>query len=425
MNSFLYYTVFLILNIFDTYIIFLFMKLFFKDSFKSKRLMYVFYITYYVVSSLIYIFLSNFLLNLTSSILLVALLTIGYRSKISTKIIATVLAVLTFLTVETVVGVLIGVTNIDPTKHTYYGTELTLLAVSILKYTVVKVISRFRNLNGDIKPPKAFLLISILVPVISVYLEIQLLMQENISEVVYVTSLICVILLNFTVFYLYDSITNLFTVKLHYAAAEQKNAYYKQEAEIMQRNAGELQKLRHDMKNHLIAISELSKAHKDAEVTKYVEALSGKMQMKEEYSSTGILSLDSIINYKLTQAEQSGIRISYEIAVPEEMKIKSDDFVTVIGNLLDNAIEAVSKLQDDKYIYFSMKYTKGTLLITVKNSFNGRVKMNGSRYLTAKNDTKLHGIGLESVRSVIRNYNGDMIITHSNSVFTVKIMLFI
>ena len=344
MNSFLYYTVFLILNIFDTYIVFLFMKLFFKDSFKSKRLMYVFYITYYVVSSLIYIFLSNFLLNLTSSILLVALLTIGYRSKISTKIIATVLAVLTFFTVETVVGVLIGVTNIDPTRHTYYGTELTLLAVSILKYTVVKVIGRFRNLNGDIKPPKVFLLISILVPVISVYLEIQLLMQENISEVVYVTSLICVILLNFTVFYLYDSITNLFTVKLHYAAAEQKNAYYKQEAEIMQRNAGELQKLRHDMKNHLIAISELSKARKDAEVTKYVEALSGKMQMKEEYSSTGILSLDSIINYKLTQAERSDIRISAEIAVPEEMKIKSDDFVTVIGNLLDNAIEAVSKL---------------------------------------------------------------------------------
>ena len=237
--------------------------------------------------------------------------------------------------------------------------------------------------------------------------------------------MICVILLNFTVFYLYDSITNLFTVKLHYAAAEQKNAYYKQEAEIMQRNAGELQKLRHDMKNHLIAISELSKARKDAEVTKYVEALSGKMQMKEEYSSTGILSLDSIINYKLTQAEQSGIRISAEIAVPEEMKIKSDDFVTIIGNLLDNALEAVSKLQDDKYIYFSMKYTKGTLLITVKNSFNGRVKMNGGCYLTEKDDTKLHGIGLESVRSAIRNYNGDMIITHSNSVFTVKIMLFI
>lgn len=425
MNSTLYYFVFLILNTFDTYIIYQFMKLFFKENYKNKIITFVLYVIYYVLSSLIYIFLSNFLLNLTSSILLVAMITMGYRSKVSTKIISAILAVLTFLTAEIVIAVLIGATNIELTKHTYYGTELSLLAVSILKYGFVKIISRFKNLNGDIKPPKAFLLISILVPVISVYLEIQLLMQENISEVITVSSLICVILLNFTVFYLYDSITNLFTAKLQSAAAEQKNVYYKQEAEIMQKNASEIQKLRHDMKNHLIAISEIAKANQDQDVTEYVNTLSDKIELKEQYSQTGILSLDSIINYKLTQAEQSGITVSSEIAVPEKINIKSDDFVTIVGNLLDNAIEAVSKLKDNRLIILRIKYTKGAFLITVINSFDGHVNMDGNQYLTAKDDSQLHGIGLKSVRSAIEKYNGDMIISHNDSEFTVKTMLFI
>ena len=76
---------------------------------------------------------------------------------------------------------------------------------------------------------------------------------------------------------------------------------------------GEIKKLRHDMKNHLIAISELSKKHGDTDITDYISALSGKMVQAEEYSQTGILSLDSIINYKLTQAERSSIRFPVKL----------------------------------------------------------------------------------------------------------------
>ena len=181
MNSVLYYIVFLVLNAFDTYIIYQFMKSFFKDNYNDKTFTLILYVIYYFISSLIYIFLSNFVLNLTSSVLLVFMLTIGYRSKVLTKVISTVLAVLTFLTAEIIIAVLIGAINMDLTKHTYYGTELSLLAVSLLKYLFVKIISRFRNLNGDIRPPRSFLLIAFLVPLISIFLEMQLITQNNIS----------------------------------------------------------------------------------------------------------------------------------------------------------------------------------------------------------------------------------------------------
>ncbi len=425
MNSVLYYIVFLVLNVFDTYIIYQFMQSFFKDNYNDKTFTLVLYIIYYSISSLIYIFLSNFVLNLTSSVLLVFMLTIGYRSKISTKIISTILAVLTFLTAEIIIAVLIGATNMNLTQHTYYGTELSLLAVSILKYTFVKIISRFRNLSYDIKPPKAFLLIAVFVPVISVFLETQLLMQKNISEIIYVSSLICVVLLNFTVFYLYDSIANLFTAKVHFAAAEQKSIFYQKEAQILEQNSSEIQRLQHDMKNHLIAISEAAKAHGDTDITDYISALSGKMMSAAEYSQTGILSLDSIINYKLTQAEQSGIKVFSEIAVPKKMAIKADDFVSIMSNLLDNAIEAVSKLQDNKYISLSIRYTRGMLFISIKNSFDGILKIKNGKIQTTKDNTNFHGIGLQSIKATVQKYQGEMMTIHSDFEFVAKIIMIV
>ena len=179
------------------------------------------------------------------------------------------------------------------------------------------------------------------------------------------------------------------------------------------------------MKNHMIAISELSKKHGNTDITDYISALSGKIVRAEEYSQTGILSLDSIINYKLTQAKQSGIKVSCEITVPYDLKIASDDFVTIIGNLLDNAIEAVEKIQDDKYIFLNIRYTKGTLFITVKNSFDGILNIKNNQFQTTKSDTVLHGIGLQSIESTIHKYNGELLTIHSDTEFVTKIIMIV
>ncbi len=193
----------------------------------------------------------------------------------------------------------------------------------------------------------------------------------------------------------------------------------------MQRSSREIQELRHDMKNHLLAISELARTQDNAQITDYTDKLLDKMMPQTEYSRTGMIPVDSIINYKLSQAEQAGIRVSSDIAVPEEIRIEADDLVTVIGNLLDNAVEAVSKRKDDKYISLSMKFQKGSLLITLKNSFDGILKMKNDRYLTTKNDPKQHGIGLQSIETVIRKYNGEMIARHSDSEFVTKIIMIV
>ncbi len=143
------------------------------------------------------------------------------------------------------------------------------------------------------------------------------------------------------------------------------------------------------------------------------------------YCDTGILSLDSIVNYKFTIAEKSGISVNSEIAIPYDLNLPSNDLIAIIGNLLDNAVEATSKAEE-KYIKFHLEYFKGTIIIFVKNSFDGRLNISDNTYKTTKqDDSAMHGIGLKSIKSAIDNYNGEMVINHTDNEFSVKIILFV
>ena len=84
-------------------------------------------------------------------------------------------------------------------------------------------------------------------------------MQKNVSDLVYVLSLICVVSLNFLVIYLYDSISKLFNERIETEIAKQETEYYHKQAELIQENSQEVKQLRHDMKNYTIALSELIK----------------------------------------------------------------------------------------------------------------------------------------------------------------------
>ena len=417
----------LLINIINTYIASLFLNFFFVGGIKKRRVSYVLCAEYCVLSCLKAFFVTAVIPDMLLSLLLISMLTLCYKAKIADRMLAVVSAASFFLICEIFIKAMTGIDRITLhhlADYIYYGTKTALLAC-IIQYSFVQVISRFRNLHKKVKTPKGFLVITIAVPIVSVCLEVLLLLQKDVSDVIYYVLLICVILLNFTASYLYDFIDNLFREKARSAAAEQKSVYYRQEAELMQRSSREIQELRHDMKNHLLAISELARTQDNAQITDYTDKLLDKMMPQTEYSRTGMIPVDSIINYKLSQAEQAGIRVSSDIAVPEEIRIEADDLVTVIGNLLDNAVEAVSKRKDDKYISLSMKFQKGSLLITLKNSFDGILKMKNDRYLTTKNDPKQHGIGLQSIETVIRKYNGEMIARHSDSEFVTKIIMIV
>lgn len=158
-----------------------------------------------------------------------------------------------------------------------------------------------------------------------------------------------------------------------------------------------------------------------------MEKAAQKLEKTFIYSNTGNIALDSVINYKVSKMVESGIDVEINIALPETLEIDEDDFVIIIGNLLDNAAEATGKINNGgkKYIYMDYEYDMGSVWICVKNNFENEIKIQGDKFITGKKDKNIHGIGLQSIKSTIEKYNGQMDISVEGNIFVVNIILYL
>ena len=138
---------------------------------------------------------------------------------------------------------------------------------------------------------------------------------------------------------------------------------------------------------------------------------------------TGNIVADGILNYKLGKLKQSGTNIETELVIPQQMFMNTKDFTIILGNLLDNAVEALAQMDEGKHCYVGIKYTKCCLIVCVKNTYQNAVTEQNGCIISSKPDTEMHGIGLKSVRSIVDKYGGIMEISHSDGIFTVKIAL--
>ena len=107
------------------------------------------------------------------------------------------------------------------------------------------------------------------------------------------------------------------------------------------------------------------------------------------------------------------------------MSIASFDLAIILGNLLDNAIEAVAELEKERQIKTNINYDKGRLIILVENPYQGERVKDGNRYLSTNKELSQHGLGLENVKSVLQKYDGSMDINQRSNIFSVSLLLFV
>lgn len=419
----LYNLVYMFTNAFDVYIVYRLMKILFFNRSINKNMTIIAYSFRYLVTTVVYIFIPYPIISVISSLITIFIVTLCYESKLTKKIISTLLTYLTMFIAEAVVAAFIGISNLSPFMKSQQGNGFSLVMVQIFALIITTILGKFKSLRSDTSMPWTFTITALLVSLISVFFEIRVFMQENISNLVYFLSIVCVLLLNFIIFYLYDSLSKSFNEKMQTEFAKREIVYYRNQSEIIQKNTYELKQFRHDIKNHIIVIEQLIKQQKTEEALEYLSKLTSNLTSTNVYSSTGNFAIDSIINYKLSKAANLGIKITANIVIPEDLKLNEDDFIVILGNLLDNSIEATSKLSDNKYIKLNVEYDKGTIFIAVKNSFDGKVNIKDNVYETTKDDKQLHGIGLQSIESSIKKYNGEMIIKYNKNEFYTKILM--
>lgn len=176
-------------------------------------------------------------------------------------------------------------------------------------------------------------------------------------------------------------------------------------------------KYMHDYKNQLNCIKGLLMNGKLQESIDYITGLTGNIDMDMDSIHTNNVVADAVINQKYRDAKRNGIIIMITVNDLSRLIITEQDLVSLLSNLLDNAIEACQKLEENKVIQFKCMNDKNQLIIAVNNPVREDIQIIDQRIATTKENKQDHGIGLLNIREIINKYNGTSAIKCENHWF--------
>ena len=182
--------------------------------------------------------------------------------------------------------------------------------------------------------------------------------------------------------------------------------------------------IRHDMKHAYSVINTLLLDGKYDEAVKYVQGGSENIASTEMIIDIGNDFVNAILNSKLSLAKSKGIEVLCGAAKNLD-GVADEDLCVLLGNMLDNAIEACVLCEKEKRIVEVniASYSK-QIVITVSNTVKGDVLKGNHDLVTTKKQAAGHGFGVESIRQIAKKYDGHVRFYQENSVFNCKVLLF-
>lgn len=183
-------------------------------------------------------------------------------------------------------------------------------------------------------------------------------------------------------------------------------------------------KLYHDLHNHIEAIYQcLTQGDVDTAV-KYCEDLRTPVREISQTVWTGDKATDYVISSKMALAEQMNVKTKVNIEYPYNTNICSVDLTTILGNLLDNALEAVEAAPEDlHFLNLTVRRINDMLIIKVENGCKEAPILHDGELQTTKKDTAFHGWGIKSVLAAAQRYDGTVDTAFQNGVFQTVVTL--
>lgn len=418
--------VYLISSMFSTYITYKFMCIFFERNEINKKIEMVSYIFYYIIMGVIFVTSNLPALNLIANIIIFFLLTFNYPSSLKLRLIATVLIYVILAIVECFAVVatrFLDIHGFIPNKDLVM--ILILISSKIFSYIIVLALSNFKMVKNSINVSTFHWIAILLIPIGTLVSTIMLISENyNNNLLIIINSIIIMFLINIFVFYLYDSLMDTYNDKMENELLKQQNNAYSKQFELISQSQKNIKMLRHDIKNHLTSLQSLIEINDNERTLKYLKNIYDYSNYSDEYAKSGNSEIDSILNCKINEAIKHGINVKVNLIIPEKLSIQPFDLSVVLGNLMDNAIEASSKLNVSKEIDVSVEYERNILYLSISNSYDGKLSYKNNKLKTTHNDIENHGIGLSSVRKSINKYNGALDIHHTDKMFYADVLIY-
>ena len=354
----------------------------------------------------------------------------SYENSIAKSIIMNLLFWLGLMFIEVIsTGIVVMLNNLDSIQSILTGNIYRIQAIFISKILLFMelILLKYFKLSLEFKF-KDVVLIGL--PILSNIVSLLLVFGYNFNQNIHSKSNL--IVLAFTVLLMIASSIMLLIVigkivqddklKLEYELINERINLGHKNYENMIQAQEKLRYVYHDLKNHMICMKSYDTKE---EIISYINNLEFQINDFENLRNTGNKTLDIILNDKIHLCKKYNIEFEDSINISKLNFIKENDICSIFANALDNAIEACININDEieKRIEVKATYINGFAVIKFINTKINDIKFTGDRIKTSKEDNKIHGIGLASIKYIVNKYDGEVVVNYSENEFILKIMI--
>ena len=373
-------------NALHIYSLYIFIDSFLGRSKINSKIKFLIYFVYYLMGILCWLFVRNMTLNLFINTVPLFLITLQYESSLKKKVFSTISSC--------AVGMFIDWVTVSIFDEGYLISSGFIQCIILLVFA-----SLFRHYYVDKDLHQFKSRYSWLLTVISVgtmAIGVLTIDEETTHDAIIA---IILLLINFLNFYIYNIEQKFWQAQHRLNLIEVSNGAYQNQLKIMSEAQQKIRFMRHDFHKHLNRIRGLVEEGSTEDISRYLDEMEESVIVRREFCKTGNNDVDSLINYELTIAYEFGTEIFCDIDLPEQLNVSSFDMTVILGNLLNNAVEALQQTEK-KVLIITIKFNKGVIRIDIENSYNSTYKR--------KRDGREHGIGLLSVTNTLEKYHGTL-----------------
>lgn len=421
----------LFVNFVETFVIYRYMDTYFDGKYKTgNRWIWIIAVT--ILSFLILSSSDNIAYKLVLCIIILLFLHMNYKGKIVHKTIRLSCLLAVIFGIENITVIALVTLFNKPVSIFAANNAYRLLAIVIAKFLIYIFVIWLGKRKGrrvlELQSKPLFLalvvwlsviIITIMILILKIY-ETTDINDDYVAILVFGFAVLC-----FQILGVYQSIIKQAEEQMDInLSIQQKELQYKYATDI-ETSIEEMKRIRHDFANHMMCIIGYIELNHYDKLEEYVRELSNPIESSNDIIIAGHPAISSMIYSKTLLAKKENIVISIETDIAASINISDIDLCVVVGNVMDNAIEACMKLEkDNREIKLLIKTKSDYFLFDCMNNVDtDTVIREDNVFKTNKKDKSIHGIGLRNVQTVAYKYKGEMKVDTHDNLFRIKLTL--
>lgn len=419
-------------SFFATIIIYYYMKAIFRQSKVDRWIEISTYLIIMVFTSIISLNYPGTIIMPIVSFVLILISSLLYKGTVFLRILVSLILLALFILSEAIATVIILMLTGQSIEFIsgYIIYYLQSIVISkLLVFTIVKIYEYKRNTSHTLVHQK-ILIPLVLMPISSILViyiisEKAFIITNTYDALLIVIAISLLIAANIFIFYLFEKQLKQEQEKIKLEFFKEQLESQKKHFEELTENQRRINKAIHDTKNQLLAILGYIENSQNSIAIENLNSLCNNISGRQNFINTGNIAVDSLLNAKINRINGLNITLETSIFLEQNNQIEEIDLCVILGNLLDNAMEACESipLAVERKIKLKIVQVDEYLSIEIRNSTFDKVEFNKGKIFTTKKDKLFHGFGLESIKEMVEKYNGHINYEQEEKTFTVRILL--